>query len=85
MRKSENPPTLTEFLLYKTEDGQIRIEARLQGETIWLSINQMAELFGVDKSGISRHLKNIFDSDELVRNSVVATLTWMPSSRLVTG
>lgn len=72
MRKSENPPTLTEFLLYKTEDGQIRVETRLQGETIWLSINQMAELFGVDKSGISRHLKNIFDSGELVRNSVVA-------------
>lgn len=72
MRKSENPPTMTEFLLYKTEDGQIRVETRLQGETIWLSINQMAELFGVDKSGISRHLKNIFDSGELVRNSVVA-------------
>nr|VFJ56502.1 MAG: Virulence protein RhuM family protein [Candidatus Kentron sp. DK]VFJ66640.1 MAG: Virulence protein RhuM family protein [Candidatus Kentron sp. DK] len=60
------------MLLYKTDDGRIRIETRMQDETIWLTINQMAELFGVDKSGISRHLKNIFESRELERHSVVA-------------
>ncbi|OGV45787.1 MAG: cell filamentation protein Fic [Lentisphaerae bacterium GWF2_44_16] len=67
-----NLPEKTEFLLYKTEDGQIQIETRMQDETVWLSLNQMAELFGVDKSGISRHLKNILESGELSRNSVVA-------------
>ena len=61
-----------EFLLYKTDDGRIRIETRLQNETIWLSLGQMAELFGVDKSGISRHLKNIFESGELQRDATVA-------------
>nr|VFJ60875.1 MAG: Uncharacterized conserved protein [Candidatus Kentron sp. DK] len=61
-----------EFLLYKTEDGRIRMETRLQNETMWLSLGQMAALFDVDKSGISRHLKNIFESGELSRDSVVA-------------
>lgn len=61
-----------EFLLYTTADGRIRIETRMQNETVWLNLNQMAELFQVDKSGISRHLKNIFTSGELNRDSVVA-------------
>lgn len=64
--------SVSEFILYKSEDGKIKIEVRMQNETIWLSINQMAELFQVDKSGISRHLKNIFETGELSRNSVVA-------------
>jgi hypothetical protein len=63
---------MTEFLLYMTEDGRVRIQTRLEDETVWLSINQMTELFGVDKSGISRHLKNIFETGELTRDSVVA-------------
>lgn len=62
----------SDLLLYRTEDGKIRVEARLYEDTIWLSIDQMAELFTVDKSGISRHLKNIFESGELPRDSVVA-------------
>ena len=62
----------TEFLLFETKDGQLRVETRLQDETVWLTLNQMAELFGVDKSGISRHLKNIFSNNELDRLSVVA-------------
>ncbi len=65
-------PAGTEFLLYRTEDGLVRIQTRLQDETVWLSINQMAELFDVDKSGISRHLKNVFETGELARDSVVA-------------
>ncbi len=67
-----SPAGQAEFLLYKTEDGRIRIETRLQNETIWLSLGQMAELFDVDKSGISRHLKNIFESGELRREATVA-------------
>jgi len=60
------------FLLYTSQDGQTRIECRFQGETIWLTQQQMAELFQVDKSGISRHLKNIYESGELSPESVVA-------------
>lgn len=72
MGASRQLPDKMEFLLYKTEDGRIRIETRLVDETLWLTINQMAVLFGIDKSGISRHLKNIFEVGELQRESVVA-------------
>jgi hypothetical protein len=68
----EIQPSDTQFFLYQTQDGSIRIETRMQNETVWLTINQMAELFGVDKSGISRHLKNVYESGELDKNSVVA-------------
>lgn len=66
------PPDDTQFLLYQTSDGNIRIETRMCNETVWLTINQMTELFDVDKSGISRHLKNIYESGELDKNSTVA-------------
>lgn len=69
---SEPPRQETEFLLYQTEDGRTRVEVRLDGETAWLSLRQMAELFARDKSVISRHIKNVFDEGELDRDSVVA-------------
>ena len=62
----------SEFLLYQTEDGRTRVEVRFAGETVWLSVGQMAELFQRDKSVISRHIKNVFDEGELPRRSVVA-------------
>lgn len=61
-----------ELLLYQADNGGPRLEVRLRDETVWLSLTQMAELFQVDKSGISRHLKNIFDSGELHREATVA-------------
>lgn len=61
-----------DFLLYQTEDGQSRIEVRVKGETVWLSLNQMAELFQRDKSVISRHIANIFEEGELASKAVVA-------------
>ena len=61
-----------ELLLYQSEDGRTRIEVRIQGETVWLTQQQMAELFQVDKSGISRHLRNIYESGELSPEAVVA-------------
>jgi hypothetical protein len=72
MTEKNELPEKTEFLLYTTEDGKIKVQTRMQNETVWLTLNQMAELFQVDKSGISRHLKNIFESGELMKNSVVA-------------
>src|SRR5450755_1082047 len=61
-----------EFLLYQSDDGQTRVEVRFDGDTAWLSLGQMAELFQRDKSVISRHVKNAFDEGELERSSVVA-------------
>jgi len=61
-----------QILLYNTEDGVSKIEVTLQNDTVWLSADQMAELFQRDKSTISRHIKNIFDSGELSPDSVVA-------------
>jgi len=66
-------PPRAEVLLYGAEDGTTRLEVRFEGETAWLSLGQMAELFQRDKSVISRHLKNVFDEGELVRDSVVAS------------
>ena len=65
-------PPAGEFLLYNAEDGETRLEVRLSGETVWLSLMEMAELFQRDKSVISRHIKNIFEEGELVPDSVVA-------------
>jgi hypothetical protein len=64
--------TGTEFLLYQTEDGQTRIDVRMADETVWLSLIQMSELFGRDKSVVSRHIRNVFGEGELQRDSVVA-------------
>ena len=61
-----------QILLYQTPDGESRIEVRLQGETVWLSLEQMAELFQRNKSTISRHIKNVFEEGELNKDVVVA-------------
>lgn len=62
----------SEIVMYQTEDGLTKIETTFENDTVWLSIDQMAELFQRDKSTISRHIKNIFNEGELIRNSVVA-------------
>lgn len=62
------------FLLYKVEQEDISVDALIKDETIWLTQKAMAELFEIDKSGISRHLKNIFESGELDENVVVAKI-----------
>ena len=62
----------SQLILYQTEDQQIRLEVRFAGETVWLTLNQMADLFQRDKSVISRHIRNIFEEGELARESVVA-------------
>ena len=71
-RDRETPPGSAEILLYQTEDGNTQLEVAFSGETCWLSLNQLADLFQRDKSVISRHIKNIFDEGELVREAVVA-------------
>ena len=61
-----------QILLYQTPDGDSHIEVRLQGETVWLNLDQMAELFQRNKSTISRHIKNVFEEGELQKEVVVA-------------
>jgi hypothetical protein len=70
MKKKPEPDS--DLILYLTEDGRTRLQVRLEGETVWLSLNQMVDLFQRDKSVISRHIKNVFEEGELVRDSVVA-------------
>ena len=60
------------MIIYTTEDGLTKIENTFDEDTVWLSIDQMAELFQRDKSTISRHIKNVFSEGELQRESVVA-------------
>ena len=62
----------TNLIMYTTEDGVTKIQATFDNDTVWLSIDQMAELFQRDKSTISRHIKNIFEEGEYVSDSVVA-------------
>lgn len=61
-----------QILLYQTPDGEARIEVRLQGETVWLNLDQMAELFQRNKSTISRHIRNVFEEGELRKETTVA-------------
>jgi hypothetical protein len=61
-----------EVLVYQGGDGEVRVEVRLERETVWLSLGQMVVLFGRDKSVISRHLRSVFSSGEVARESVVA-------------
>ena len=69
---SAEPLPNSEIILYQTEDGGTRLQVRLEGETVLLSLNQMADLFQRDKSVISRHIKNVFDDGELSRTATVA-------------
>lgn len=71
MNNQDSMNRKSNIIMYTTEDGLAKIEAAFDEDTVWLSIDQMAELFQRDKSTISRHIKNIFSEGELVRESVV--------------
>lgn len=61
-----------EIILYEVPEGHIKLDVRLEQETIWLNLNQLAALFDRDKSVISRHLNKVFKEGELKRKSTVA-------------
>jgi len=63
-----------QIAIYQTDDGQTQIDVRVEKDTLWLTLLQIAELFNRDKSVISRHLKNIFDTGELPREATVAKI-----------
>lgn len=65
---------LTEFLLYSSPDGKTKVEVFLRDETVWLPQKRIAELFGVDRTVVTKHIKNIFESEELLESSVCAKI-----------
>ncbi|MBL1352236.1 MAG: cell filamentation protein Fic [Zetaproteobacteria bacterium] len=65
----------SEILIYQNKAGKIRLDVRLEAETIWLTQVQMAALFGRDKSVVSRHISNIFKEGELDKTAVVANFS----------
>src|SRR5690606_21157486 len=65
-------PGQNNFILFTTPEGEVEIKVLLENESIWLNLQQLATLFDRDKSVISKHMKNIFSSGELNKNSVVA-------------
>jgi len=78
MIQDKPPPEPAKILLYQTEDGRRGWKWHFMGETCWLSLNRLAELFQRDKSFISRHIRNLFDEGELARGSVVAKFATTP-------
>lgn len=62
--------------MYTTEDGITKVEATFDNETVWLSIDQMAELFQRDRSAIGKHVRNVFKEGELVKDSVWAKFAY---------
>lgn len=63
---------MSEVLIYETESGQARVDVRLEAETVWLTQEQMAALFGRERSVVTKHLRNVFKEGELEENSVCA-------------
>ncbi|MBU0567102.1 hypothetical protein KJ693_00230 [bacterium] len=64
----------TEFLLYTTPNGKVKMEIFLRDETVWLTQAKIAELFGVDRSVVTKHLQNIFQEGELDKNLTCAKI-----------
>ena len=60
------------LIIFKTDDGAVSLDVRMDEDTVWLTLDQMAALFDRDKSTVSRHIKNVFEEGELTRESVVA-------------
>ncbi len=65
---------MSDIILYQNQDKQIQIEVKLDGETVWLSQDQIAAVFGTQRPAITKHLKNIFNSGELNEEEVSSIL-----------
>ncbi len=70
MRENKITVNSSSFIIFKTEDESVSVDVRLEDETIWLTQDQLANLYGVERPGITQHIKNIFDEGELNENSV---------------
>ena len=79
MEHFENTQNNSEMVIYTTADGLTKIETTFDGDTVWLSIDQMAELFQRDRSVIGKHIRNIFKEGELQKESVWAKFAYTAS------
>ena len=68
--KNNHIESHSKFIIFRTEDEQVSVDVRLEDETIWLTQDQIATLYGVERPGITQHIKNIFTEGELQENSV---------------
>ena len=73
-KKEPSENSFTKILLYNTPNGSVKVEIYLQNETVWLTQQKIAELFGVDRTVVTKHLKNIFETCELHQSSVSAKI-----------
>lgn len=72
--KKGNNMNKGEIVIYRPKSGEIEVKVKLEKKTIWASLNKIALLFNTDKSGISRHIKNIYESGELNSKATVAKI-----------
>ena len=70
MKKKLNVDNSSSFIIFKTENENVSVDVRLDEETVWLTQDQIALLFDVERPGITQHIKNIFSEGELDENSV---------------
>jgi len=76
MKQQSQPGS--KIIFYQTQDGRTRLEVKLENNTVWLSLNQIAELFQRDKSVVSKHIKNVYDERELTARATVAKFATVP-------
>ena len=69
MNEAASPPPGGQFLVYQTEDGKLRLDVRFEGETVWLTQGQLAELFQTIQQNVGLHLRNIYEESELEREA----------------
>ena len=74
---------MSELLIYQTDDNQIQIDVQFDGETVWLSQNQISQLFNQTKQNISLHINNCFKEGELVRDATVKESLTVEKNELV--
>ena len=67
-------PTLNDIIIYQTEDGEIKLDVKMDKETVWLTQAQMSDLFQTDRTAILRHINNIYKSQELESESTCAKI-----------
>lgn len=72
IKQKTTPEGFNEILLYTTPNGKVKVEIYLQNETIWLSQQKIADLYGVDRTVVTKHIGNIFKSGELNEQVVCA-------------
>ena len=74
-----------DIIIYQTEDGLTKIDVKVENETVWLSQQQMSELYNTTKQNISIHIKNIFEEDELSEDSTVKEFLTVHNEKPICG